>query len=50
MLNEKRLICTYDQGLAKPLPASPYVLVDRRLLCSCSLPEEIIPPDLQETL
>ena len=23
MLNEKRLICTYDQGLAKPLPASP---------------------------
>ena len=22
MLNEKRLICTYDQGLAKPLPAS----------------------------
>ena len=25
MLNEKRLICTYDQGLAKPLPASPYV-------------------------
>ena len=25
MLPEKRLICTYDQGLAKPLPSSPYV-------------------------
>ena len=37
MLNEKRLICTYDQGLAKPLPASPCVLVDRRLLCHCHI-------------
>ena len=37
MLNEKRLICTYDQGLAKLLPASPYVLVDRRLLCHCHI-------------
>ena len=37
MLNEKRLNCTYDQGLAKPLPASPYVLVDRRLLCHCHI-------------
>ena len=37
MLNEKRFICTYDQGLAKPLPASPYVLVDRRLLCHCHI-------------
>ena len=37
MLNEKRLICTYDQGLAKPLPTSPYVLVDRRLLCHCHI-------------
>ena len=37
MLNEKRLICTYDQGIAKPLPASPYVLVDRRLLCHCHM-------------
>ena len=37
MLNEKRLICTYDQGLAKPLPASPYVLVDRRVLCHCHI-------------
>ena len=31
------IICTYDQGLAKPLPASPYVLVDRRLLCHCHI-------------
>ena len=37
MLNEKRLICTYDQGLAKPLPSSPYVLVDRRILCHCHI-------------
>ena len=37
MLPEKRLICTYDQGLAKPLPASPYVLVDRRILCHCHI-------------
>ena len=33
MFSEKRLICTYDQGLAKPLPTSPYVLVDRKILC-----------------
>ena len=37
MLSDKRLICTYDQGLAKPLPASPYVLVDRRILCHCHI-------------
>ena len=37
VLNEKRFICTYDQGLAKPLPASPYVLVDRRLSCHCQI-------------
>ena len=29
MLNPKRLICTYDQGLAKPLPTSSYALVSR---------------------
>ena len=37
MLPEKRLICTYDQGLAKPLPTSPYVLVDRKILCHCHI-------------
>ena len=37
MLNEKRLICTYDQGLAKPLPSSPYVLVERTILCHCHI-------------
>ena len=37
MLPEKRLICTYDQGLAKPLPASPYVLADRKILCHCHI-------------
>ena len=26
MLTEKRLICSYAQGLARPLPASPYAL------------------------
>ena len=37
MLNEKTLICAYDQDLAKPLPSSPYVLVDRRILCHCHI-------------
>ena len=37
MLNEKRLICTYDQELAKPLPSSPYVLVNRKILCHCHI-------------
>ena len=37
MLPEKRLICSYDQGLAKPLPSSPYVLVDRKILCHCHI-------------
>ena len=37
MLSEKRLICTYDQGLAKPLPSSPYVMVDRKILCHCHI-------------
>ena len=37
MLNDKRLICSYDQGLAKPLPASPYALVSRNILCHCHL-------------
>ena len=33
MLNPKRLICSYDQGLAKPLPTSSYALVSRDILC-----------------
>ena len=37
MLPDKRLICTYDQGLAKPLPTSLYVLVDRNILCHCHI-------------
>ena len=37
MLNEKRLICSYDQGLAKPLPTSPYTSVSRNILCHCHL-------------
>ena len=37
MLNPKRLICTYDQGLAKPLPTSSYALVSRDILCYCHL-------------
>ena len=35
MLNEKRLICSYAQGLARPLPSSPYALVSRDILCHC---------------
>ena len=34
---KKTLICAYDQDLAKPLPSSPYVLVDRRILCHCHI-------------
>ena len=37
MLNEKRLICSYDQGLATPLPTSSYALVNRDILCHCHL-------------
>ena len=37
MLNPKRLICSYDQGLAKPLPTSSYALVSRDILCYCHL-------------
>ena len=37
MLNPKRLICSYDQGLAKPLPTSSYPLVSRDILCYCHL-------------
>ena len=35
MLNEKRLICSYAQGLARPLPSSPYALVSRDILFHC---------------
>ena len=37
MLNDKRLICSYDQGLARPLPTSSYALVSRDILCHCHL-------------
>ena len=37
MLNEKRLICFYDQGLATPLPTSSYAMVSRDILCHCHL-------------
>ena len=37
MLNPKRLICSYDKGLAKPLPTSSYALVSREILCYCHL-------------
>ena len=33
MLNPKRLICSYDQGLAKPLPTSSHALASRDILC-----------------
>ena len=37
MLNPKRLICSYNQRLAKPLPTSSYALVSRDILCHCHL-------------
>ena len=35
MLADKRLICSYAQGLATPLPISQYALVSRDILCHC---------------
>ena len=37
MLNDKRLICSHDQGLARSLPTSSYALVSRDILCHCHL-------------
>ena len=37
MLPEKRLICTYDKAWQNLLPTSPYVLVDRKILCHCHI-------------
>ena len=37
MLSPKRLICTEDSPMARPLPSHPYVLVNRSILCNCHL-------------
>ena len=37
MLSPKRLICTKDSPMARPLPSHPYVLVNRSILCNCHL-------------
>ena len=37
MLSPKRLICTKDAPMARPLPSHPYVLVNRSILCNCHL-------------
>ena len=37
MLSPKRLICTKDFPMARPLPSHPYVLVNRSILCNCHL-------------
>ena len=37
MLNDKRLICSHDQGLARPLPTSSFALVSRDILCHCHI-------------
>ena len=37
MLSPKRLICTKDSPMARPLPSHPYVLVNRSVLCNCHL-------------
>ena len=36
-LSPKRLICTKDAPMARPLPSHPYVLVNRSILCNCHL-------------
>ena len=37
MLSPKRLICTKDSPMARPLPSHPYILVNRSILCNCHL-------------
>ena len=37
MLSPKRLICTQDYHLARPLPSYPYILVNRSMLCNCHM-------------
>ena len=37
MMNKKKLICSYDQSLARPLPSSSYALVSRDILCNCHI-------------
>ena len=34
MLSPKRLICTKDSPMARPLPSHPYALVNRSILCN----------------
>ena len=37
MMNRKKLICSYEQSLARPLPSSSYALVSRDILCNCHI-------------
>ena len=37
MLSPKRLICTKDAPMARPLPSHPYILVNMSILCNCHL-------------
>ena len=37
MLSPKRLVCSHDFHMARPVPSFPYVLVNRSLLCNCHL-------------
>lgn len=40
MLTSKKLVCDYDNELAKPIPTFDYVLVNRNILCNCHLDAE----------
>ena len=51
MLSPKRLICTKDAPMARPLPSHPYVLVNRSILCNCHLTDRPqLPPEVAKFL
>ena len=37
MLNPRRLICSKDFHMARPMPSHSYVLVNRSIVCNCHL-------------
>ena len=41
MINKKKLSCRDSHNLARPLPSSNYVLVNRSLLCNCRLEADL---------
>ena len=38
--NDKHIICNINNDISVKLPSHPYVLVNRRVLCNCSIEAE----------